>query len=891
MGEKLKKIFYRLNSPSLPLQERLFRLIMSVGLFALAVGIISGLISGEDTTNTVALCGAFLLLAGITYVSIHFKKIQFGAIFTGVLILFVVMPFNFFTTGGIYGGAPLWFLLGIVYVCFLIEKKIKIVLLLCGVAFDGICYYIAFYHSEYVVPHTVAMSFSDSYISMVTVAGVICGMIAFQNEIFKAENELTKKQKKEIEELNRMQNRFFSSMSHEIRTPINTIIGLNELILRENVSEEVAADAANIQSASEMLLALINDILDMSKIESGKMDIVPTAYDVGAMLSDLVGMIWIRAKEKGLEFHVDVDQSIPAQLYGDEVRIKQILINMLNNAVKYTTEGSVTLAIQRGRTDDGVVEVVYSVTDTGMGIKKENMPYLFQAFKRVDEEQNRYIEGTGLGLSIVKQLVDLMGGEISVNSVYRKGSTFVVRLPQKAVSDAPIGELDLETRHAMNRSRHYRQTFEAPNAHVLIVDDNETNLMVAEKLLRDTKVKIDTATSGAQCLEMTFDKRYDVILMDHMMPEMDGITCLHELRVQKGGLNQNVPVVVLTANAGSENQEMYRREGFDGYLLKPVTGIRLETEILRHLPRELVSVTAEGDMVGVLENAVTRHHRLRSVMISTDSVCDLPEQMLVSRQIALMPYRVCTRGGEFLDGVETDSDGVLAYLCSGETEIRSQAPQVADYEEFFAEQLTKAQYVVHISMARYVSEGYEHALEAAKNFDNVIVIDSGHLSSGMGLLVLRAAEYAAAGMTPEGIVAALKSDQTKVCTSFVVDSMEYLARSGRISEKVHTICKVLMLHPVIVMRCSKIKVGSICIGTRAHTWGRYISSALSSKRDLDNSLLFITYAGLDSQELQEIEEQVRQKTDFEKIVFQKASPAILTNCGPGSFGLLYMKKR
>lgn len=865
-------------------------MIMSVGLAGLALGIVNGIISGEDIANTMTLVAAFLFLAAITFLSIYFKKIQFGAILTGVLILFIVMPFNFFTTGGIYGGASLWFLLGIVYVCALVEKKIKIVLILCGLIWDGVCYYFAFYHSEYVVPHTMKMAYSDSYVSMIIVALVICSLITFQNSIFKAENKLAKEQKKEIEELNRMQNRFFSSMSHEIRTPINTIIGLNEMILRENVSDEVANDAANIQSASEMLLALINDILDMSKMESGKMDIVSTTYDLGAMLSELVGMIWNRAKSKGLEFHVDVDQTLPSQLYGDEVRIKQILVNLLNNAVKYTSEGSVTLAIQRGRMgDDGMAEVIYSVIDTGMGIKKENLPYLFQAFKRVDEEQNRYIEGTGLGLSIVKQLVDLMGGEISVNSVYRKGSTFVVSLPQRIVTDTPIGELDLETRHAMNRSRHYRQTFEAPNAHVLIVDDNETNLMVAQKLLRDTKVQIDTASSGTECLEKAFDKRYDVILMDHLMPNMDGVTCLHELRTQQGGLNQDVPVVVLTANAGSENQEMYRREGFDGYLLKPVTGRELEMELLRHLSKNLVNITGEGDTVGVIENAVVEHHHRKLVMITTDSVCDLPEQLVRSKQVAVMPYRVCTEEGEFLDGIETDSDGVLAYLCS-DGEIHSEAPQVEDYEEFFAEQLTKAQYVVHISMAQHVSEGYARAMEAAKDFDNVYVVDSGHLSSGMGLLVLRAAQYAAAEMTPEAIIEALRTEQHRIATSFVVDSTEYLARAGRIAGKIHTLCKVLMLHPVIMLKRSRITVGSICVGTRAHMWEWYISSELCHKREIDPSMLFITYAGLNEQELKEIEAQVREKVNFETIIFQKASPAILTNCGPGSFGLLYMKK-
>ena len=889
MSKIFKKVFDRMNAPSLSLQERLFRMIMSIGLLALGIGILTGIFTGEDKRNMLMLCIAFLLFAVIACISIHYHHIQFGAIVTGSVILFVVMPFNFFSTGGIYGGASSWFLLGIVYVCLLIEKRIKMVLLLCGIAWDAVCYYIAFHDPGSVIPHTTEQAFGDSFISMVTVAAVICGMIAFQNAIFKAENQLAKEQKKEIEDLNRMQNRFFSSMSHEIRTPINTIIGCNELILRENVSDEVAADAANIQSASEMLLALVNDILDMSKIESGRMDIVPVAYDVGAMLSDLVGMIWARAKEKGLEFHVDVDPSVPAQLFGDEIRLKQILINMLNNAVKYTHEGSITLAIQRGRVSDGNIEMVYTVTDTGIGIKKENLPYLFQAFKRVDEEQNRYIEGTGLGLSIVKQLVDLMGGEISVNSVYKKGSTFVVRLPQQQISESTVGELDLETRNAMNRSRHYRQTFEAPNAHLLIVDDNETNRLVAKKLLSDTKIQIDTAASGAECLQKTFEKRYDVILMDHLMPEMDGITCLHALRSQEGGLNRKVPVVVLTANAGSENQELYRREGFDGYLQKPVTGIRLEMELMRHLPRDLMSMTGDQDTVGVVENAVTQNLRRRMIMISTDSVCDLPKQMLAERNIAVMPYRVRTESGEFLDGIETDTDGVLAYL-SGCRQICSQAPQVADYEEFFAEQLSQAQYVVHISMSRHVSKGYEHALEAAKNFDNVVVVDSSNLTSAMGLVVLCAAKYAAEEMPPEAIVAALKEDQARIRTSFIVGSLEYLARSGRISEKLHTFCKVLMLHPIITLRHSRIKVGAICIGTRERTWDRYISYALKGKRNIDQSILFLTYAGLNERQLQEIEEKVRKYVDFETIIFQKASPAIITNCGPGSFSLLYMKE-
>ena len=246
------------------------------------------------------------------------------------------------------------------------------------------------------------------------------------------------RQRKEIEMLNKSQNSFFSNMSHEIRTPINTIIGLNEMILREDVSEEVVEDAVNIKAAGKLLLNLINDILDMSKFQSGSMQLLIEPYHTGDMLSDIVGMLWIRAKDKKLDFNVDVSPDIPAELVGDEVRIKQILINVINNAIKYTKEGSVSLTVQCEINADKTCKMIYMVSDTGIGIKSEDIPYLFSAFKRVDETTTKHIEGTGLGLSIVKQLVDIMGGKITVNSVYKKGSTFIIEIPQRIESDGSV---------------------------------------------------------------------------------------------------------------------------------------------------------------------------------------------------------------------------------------------------------------------------------------------------------------------------------------------------------------------------------------------------------------------------------------------------------------------
>lgn len=871
-------------------QERMYRLLVMLGMIGLLAEIVSGALMGSNLRNFVITAAVFVSFFGIAYYAIHFNKIQLGAVLLGFLIIFFVLPFNFFTGGGIYGGSPIWFLFGVVYVCLVVEGKIKFFLFGCAGILSGVCYHLAYSYPDLIARRTLTVAFVDSFSALCIVTLVICCMILFQDAIYRSENETAQKQKEEIEKLNQAQNRFFSSMSHEIRTPINTIIGLNEMILRDAESDEVAADAKNIQGASKMLLTLINDILDMSKLESGKMDIVPVTYDVGAMLSDIVNMIWVRAKEKGLEFHIDVDQKLPAQLFGDEVRIKQVLINVLNNAVKYTPEGSVTLSIQFERTGHSQARISYSVSDTGMGVKKENIPYLFSAFKRVDGEKNRYIEGTGLGLSIVKQLVDLMDGEIAVNSVYTKGTTFVITLPQEIVGDEEIGELDLETRHAMNVREHYKQSFEAPQAQVLIVDDNATNLMVEEKLLRDTKVKVHTAGSGAECLKNTLQERYDVIFMDHLMPGMDGIECLREIRTQTGGLNQDTPVVILTANAGSENQALYRREGFDGYLLKPVSGAQLERELLSHLPEGLVTMVGAGASAGVADSLVQTHRKKLPLMITTDSVCDLPGWLVEKHKIAVIPFRVLTEGGEFMDGVETETDGILSYIGRKGKHARSEAPQVADYEEFFAHQLSKAQSVIHIAVAQNVSQGYQRAVEASKIFDNVIVVDSGHLSSGMGLMVLRAAEHASAGLTATDVIKELERMKNSIRTSFIVDSTDYLARSDRISSKINSICKVLLLHPVLILKNSSMKVGTVLIGAKGAVRKHYISSALHVMGEIDRRILFITYAGLTVRELKEIEEQVKSQIVFEQVIYQKASPAISTNCGPGTFGLLFMLK-
>ncbi|MCI8915060.1 MAG: DegV family EDD domain-containing protein [Oscillospiraceae bacterium] len=881
----IKKWFEIITDHRISLRERMFRIVTGVCMIA----IVFTLPMGRSIWNVLLLAASLVVMAIIVKVSIQKQCIHTGATAIAILLL-TLFPITFFSAGGFYSGVPEWFVLCFIYVCITLQgRRMLIFFGLCTVE-TMLCYGTAFYFPELSTPNANHNALFDSAFSMVMVGLLTSVLLMFLNKMYEEENALSQRQKKEIEELNRAENHFFSSMSHEIRTPINTIIGLNEIILREDISDEVAENARNIQGASKLLLSLINDILDISKIKSGKMEIVNVSYETGALFSEIVNMIWIKAKEKGLEFKLQVDSSIPSMLCGDEVRIKQVLINLLNNAVKYTSEGSVTLSIRCERQQVNRVRVWYSVEDTGQGVKKENIPYIFNAFRRVDEERNRYIEGTGLGLSIVQQLVELMGGEVSVNSVYTKGSKFVVVLDQDIVDEKELGTFTLASRSRVHEGEPYRQSFEAPDAHILVVDDNDMNLMVVKKLLTETKIQIDTASSGAECLRMTQNHHYDCILMDHLMPEMDGIACLHALRAQPAGLCQDVPVVALTANAGSDNQLLYRKEGFSGYLAKPVSGALLEAAVLSILPKGLVRLNEEARQADVEKDIlIFEQAQRRSIMITTDSVCDLPKSLRKEFGISVRPYYVCTDEGRFLDEEELSPDELLVHIAGGRTGY-SQPPEVEDYEGFFAEKLTEAQNIIHISMARHVSDGYQNALEAAKSFENVTVIDSGHLSSSMGLTVLCAAYMAEHHATKEEIVASVQRTARFISSAFIINSTHMMCQSGRISKKIQVLCDALLLHPVLLLKKSKMVVSHMEMGTFSHVAKSYVKKTLQETRNIDRRILFITYSGMDEKKLQYIQSLVQQYCPFERVYLQKASSAIASNCGPGSFGLLFLRR-
>lgn len=402
------------------------------------------------------------------------------------------------------------------------------------------------------------------------------------------QNHLMKRLVLQTEDANRAKTNFVSNMSHEIRTPMNSIVGITEILLRSRHSPKEQEYLLNIQSSGRVLLTIINDVLDCSKMEACKMQLFDEPYDTCSLFHDLRISMENRIGHSGLELIYDIDQDIPCKLKGDMGRIRQVIINLVNNAIKYTEKGSVRFSVHVRQKNTDKVMLYYEVADTGIGIRKEDQKILFDAFQRVEMDRNRYVEGTGLGLTISQNLVNMMGGVIEVESEYGKGSRFFFTIEQTIIDPTPVSAVNYNGQKDNVTEKEAECLFIAPEAHILLVDDNELNLVVAKELLKPLRMQIDTAENGLQAVKMVRGSQYDLVLMDHMMPVMDGIEAAKAIRALPEDKYQKLPIIALTANAMVDARKEFLNAGMNGFVAKPIDFARICNQLKLWLPKDLV---------------------------------------------------------------------------------------------------------------------------------------------------------------------------------------------------------------------------------------------------------------------------------------------------------------
>ena len=589
----------------------------------LAIGaaliVVMNLITGSMNFVQDNYMGSISSLVLILFFSVVFFFIVVGknrtvALTIAVIAVIIIYSYDVITVTSTI--MPIWTLLFPCAFCYLVSVKAGIGLS----AYFSTLYFILFYSplKQYVVdkyPPFILERMPIIYLANAFISIYI--MVQYhRNTLHQMDySEQLADAKTAAERASTAKSEFLANMSHEIRTPINAVLGMNEMVLRESLQARdqvskiqpelrtyltnISNYAGNIDSAGKNLLSIINDILDFSKIESGKMEITEGEYKFSSVLNDISNVVSFKAKDKGLAFKIEVDTDLPDGLYGDEVRVRQIMTNILNNAVKYTKEGSVTLYVGKEKQDTiergGTINLIISVKDTGIGIKKEDIAKLFEKFERVDLQHNSTVEGSGLGLAITKNLLALMHGSINVESVYGVGSVFTVVLPQKVVSTEPVGDFKVKFEKSVQEAKAYQESFRAPEAHILIVDDTRMNLTVAVGLLKKTQIEIDTAASGVEAIELSKTIKYDLILMDQRMPGMDGTETMNCIKAQEKGANNDTPFICLTADAVSGARNRYLSEGFTDYLTKPIDSKALEAMLMKYLPDNKILTVSQCD--------------------------------------------------------------------------------------------------------------------------------------------------------------------------------------------------------------------------------------------------------------------------------------------------------
>jgi len=671
---KLKAFQKKFFSPDLPIDLVLFNIITIVGFIGGVITIPFNIINGMSGILTAVIIVSVVIDAVCIYMANYMNRLKNSTIAVCFVVGIALFPVMFFVTGGINSGMVCWFSMGLIFIFMLLDGMDFLFMLLTDVAIIIGCYVISYYHPEYVVSlQTKRSVFFDVVQSMMISAFALGCIIKFQRSLYEKlyrqaainnddllEKTLqAKKAEKQAQIATEAKSNFLANMSHEIRTPINTIMGMDEMILRETSEQVVEEYALDIKTASQNLLSLINDILDITKIESGKLGIVKGEYDFMSLMHDVLNNVVLRAKEKNLELKLNIASNIPCNMLGDDIRIKQVLTNIITNAVKYTQEGYIEITATCKKSFGEYVELTFSVKDTGIGIKPEDIKRMFESFERLEVNRNRNIEGAGLGMPITQNLLKMMGSTLNVDSTYGEGSTFSFTISQEVVNPEPIGDFEQKLKQ-LTSNYEYSTSFEAPNATFLVVDDNAMNRKVFVALLRDSKVKVVEAENGYECLQLIKNQHFDMIFLDHMMPGMDGVETFKAMAKLEGNKCLGTPVIALTANAIAGAKERYLTLGFHGFLSKPVVPAQLEKTIRDFLPESLLEYH-EPDA-----KDEARKNRVKKI--------ELPDIEGIDWDYALLHFpdtnMVFQTAVDFYDSIMFERDEILRYykdIDSGNT--------------------------------------------------------------------------------------------------------------------------------------------------------------------------------------------------------------------------------
>ncbi len=579
-------MFKKFFDQDLPLERLVFNRIAIGGICGGVISSVFSMAMGFPM-GPVFISLIVVLIIVLCFYLVNYRNLLNKAIIaTCITIAIILLPVICLMEGGVHNGMPIWFVMGILITFELIRGKKVIAFLTAELLVYSAIFYYSYLHRENEFLQNGIDYYLDVWQSMV-VSAICLGIIirmqisVYENEIRKNEKQRVKMEllKIEAEKASVAKSEFLANMSHEIRTPMNAIIGLSRIALRENMSESARSNLEDILHSSNYLLSIINDILDFSKIEAGEMEIVPVPYQLTSLLYDMTTVVHFRIKDKPIEYIQNVEYDIPNQLYGDETRLKQVLTNVLGNAAKFTEKGTITLKINWKKEGDTAVLFI-SVSDTGQGIRKENLESLFKRFNRLEMQENRKIEGTGLGMTISKQLVEMMGGSIEVESIYGVGSKFTIIIPQKIMSADPVYGSAKKNDKVTHEKQNFDYSITFPGARILVVDDSEMNLKVIRGLLEPYRVSVECAGGARECLQIAANNTYDLILLDHMMPEMDGVEVLRRLKEND---QFHTTVVAITANAVSGVKKSYLEWGFTDYLSKPINIVELEACLKKYL--------------------------------------------------------------------------------------------------------------------------------------------------------------------------------------------------------------------------------------------------------------------------------------------------------------------